>query len=41
MHCFGSKDGLFGAVSRLESSPPDLSGVAPEDVAEVMLPLLT
>jgi hypothetical protein len=39
MHYFGSKDGLFGAVSRLDISPPDLSGVAPEDVAEIMLPL--
>jgi len=39
MHYFGNKDGLFAAVSRLDISPPDLSGVAPEDVAEVMLPL--
>src|SRR3954469_14940527 len=39
MHYFGSKDGLFAAVSRLDISPPDLSGVAPEAVAEVMLPL--
>ena len=39
MHYFGNKDGLFGAVSRLDISPPDLSGVAPEDVADVMLPL--
>jgi Tetracyclin repressor-like, C-terminal domain/Bacterial regulatory proteins, tetR family len=41
MHYFGNKDGLFGAVSRLDISPPDLSGVAPEDVADgPFLPLL-
>lgn len=39
MHYFGNKEGLFGAVSRLDISPPDLSGMAPEDVADVMLPL--
>jgi AcrR family transcriptional regulator len=39
MHYFGNKDGLFAAVSQLDISPPDLSGVAPEDVAAVMLPL--
>ena len=39
MHYFGNKDGLFGAVSRLDLSPPDLSGVAPEDGADVVLPL--
>ena len=39
MHYFGNKDGLFRAVSRLDMSPPDLSGVAPKDVADVMLPL--
>src|SRR6478609_8421165 len=39
MHYFGSKEGLFGEVSRLDISPPDLSGVAPQDVADVMLPL--
>jgi AcrR family transcriptional regulator len=39
MHYFGNKDGLFGAVSRLEISPPDLSEVAPQDVADAMLPL--
>ena len=39
MHYFANKDTLFGEVSRLDISPPDLSGVAPEDVAEVMLPL--
>jgi AcrR family transcriptional regulator len=39
MHYFGNKDGLFGAVSRLDISPPDLSGVAPEDVADKLLPM--
>jgi AcrR family transcriptional regulator len=39
MHYFVNKDNLFGEVSRLDISPPDLSGVAPEDVADVMLPL--
>jgi AcrR family transcriptional regulator len=39
MHYFDNKDSLFGEVSRLDISPPDLSGVAPEDVADVMLPL--
>jgi AcrR family transcriptional regulator len=39
MHYFANKDTLFGEVSRLDISPPDLSGVAPEDVADVMLPL--
>ncbi|AWB91407.1 TetR family transcriptional regulator [Aeromicrobium chenweiae] len=39
MHYFVSKDELFGAVSRLDISPPDLTGVAPEDVAGVLLPV--
>jgi AcrR family transcriptional regulator len=39
MHYFANKDTLFGEVSRLDISPPDLAGVAPEDVADVMLPL--
>ncbi len=39
MHYFVNKDNLFREVSRLDISPPDLSGVAPEDVADVMLPL--
>src|ERR1700692_371617 len=37
MHYFGNKDTLFSEVSRLDISPPDLSGVAPEDVAAVRL----
>jgi AcrR family transcriptional regulator len=39
MHYFTNKDTLFGEVSRLDISPPDLSGVAPEDVADVLVPL--
>ena len=39
MHYFGNKDKLFAEASRLDISPPDLTGVAPEDVAGVMLPL--
>ena len=39
MHYFGNKDGLFAEVSRLDISPPDLSGVAAEDVADLMVPL--
>src|SRR3954469_13890036 len=40
MHYFGSKDGLFGAVSRLDISPPDLSRIAPGYAPGVVLPLL-
>lgn len=39
MHYFGSKADLFAAVSRLEISFPDLSGVAPECIADVLVPL--
>ncbi|MDX1873613.1 TetR family transcriptional regulator [Mycolicibacterium sp. 120266] len=39
MHYFGSKAGLFAAASRLEIAFPDLSGVAPEDIAGVLVPL--
>lgn len=39
MHYFGNKDKLFAEAARLDIAPPDLSGVAPEDVAGVMLPL--
>ncbi|GAA4536985.1 TetR family transcriptional regulator [Mycobacterium paraffinicum] len=39
MHYFGSKADLFAAVSRLEVSFPDLSGVAPERLADVLVPL--
>lgn len=39
MHYFGSKADLFAAVSRLEVRFPDLSGVAPERLADVLVPL--
>jgi AcrR family transcriptional regulator len=39
MHYFGSKAGLFAAVSRFEITFPDLSAVAPDQVADVLLPL--
>jgi AcrR family transcriptional regulator len=39
MYYFGTKDKLFAAVSRLDITPPDLSSVAPEHVADVLLPL--
>ncbi|BBX61170.1 TetR family transcriptional regulator [Mycobacterium saskatchewanense] len=39
MHYFGSKADLFAAVSRLEIDFPDLSGVAPDRLADVLVPL--
>jgi len=39
MHYFGSKAGLFAAVSRFEIAFPDLTAVAPDRVADVLLPL--
>ena len=39
MHYFGSKADLFAAVSRLDITFPDLSGIAPERVAGVLVPL--
>ena len=39
MHYFGSKADLFAAVSRLEVALPDLSGIAPERMADVLVPL--
>lgn len=39
MHYFGSKADLFAAVSRLEITFPDLSGIAPERIADVLVPL--
>ncbi|SPM33640.1 TetR family transcriptional regulator [Mycobacterium rhizamassiliense] len=39
MHYFGSKAELFAAASRIDVKFPDLSGVAPERVAEVLLPM--
>ncbi len=39
MHYFGSKAGLFAAASRFEISFPDLSQIAPDRLADVLLPL--
>jgi AcrR family transcriptional regulator len=39
MHYFQNKDGLFAAASRLDIELPRLSGVAPERVADVILPV--
>src|ERR1700744_1110037 len=39
MHYFGNKAGLFAAASRVEIAFPDLSAVAPDEVAGVLLPL--
>ncbi len=38
MHYFGSKAELFAAASRFEITFPDLSGVAPDRIADVLLP---
>ena len=39
MHYFGSKAGLFAAASHLDIAFPDLSEVAPSDIAGVLIPL--
>jgi len=39
MRYFGNKAGLFAAASRLEFSFPDLTGVAPDQLADILLPL--
>jgi AcrR family transcriptional regulator len=39
MHYFGSKTGLFAAASRFDIRFPDLSDVAPDRVADVLLPM--
>jgi AcrR family transcriptional regulator len=39
MHYFGSKAALFAAASRFDAVFPDLSGIAPERVADVLLPM--
>jgi AcrR family transcriptional regulator len=41
MHYFGSKAGLFAAASRFEVRFPDLSGIAPDRIADVLLPMFT
>ncbi len=39
MHYFGSKAELFAAASRFDIAFPDLSGVAPDRIADVLLPM--
>jgi AcrR family transcriptional regulator len=39
MHYFGSKAELFAAASRFDVTFPDLSGVAPDRIVDVLLPL--
>jgi AcrR family transcriptional regulator len=39
MHYFGSKAELFAAASRFDITFPDLADVAPERVADVLLPM--
>jgi AcrR family transcriptional regulator len=39
MHYFRSKAELFAAASRFDVGFPDLSGIAPERVADVLLPM--
>ncbi|ORJ59663.1 TetR family transcriptional regulator [Mycobacterium simiae] len=39
MHYFGSKAELFAAASRFDVTFPELSGVAPDRVAELVLPM--
>jgi AcrR family transcriptional regulator len=39
MHYFGSKAELFAAASRLDIAFPDLSDIAPDRVADVLLPM--
>lgn len=39
MHYFGSKAALFAAASQIDIAFPDLSGVAPDRIADVLVPL--
>src|SRR6516165_8258235 len=39
MHYFGSKAELFAAASRIDVKFPDLSHIAPDQVAHVLLPM--
>jgi AcrR family transcriptional regulator len=39
MHYFGNKDGLFAAAARLDIELPRLDGIAPERIADVLLPV--
>lgn len=36
---FGNKDGLFAAAARIDEMAPDLTGVAPDRVADVLVPV--
>ena len=38
MHYFGSKDGLFAAAAAMDLVIPDLTGVTPDRIADVLLP---
>ncbi|MEE2854369.1 MAG: TetR family transcriptional regulator [Actinomycetota bacterium] len=40
MHYFGNKADLFAAVSRLDIAFPDLTGLAPDRIADVLVPFL-
>ncbi|MCF6390875.1 TetR family transcriptional regulator [Mycobacterium sp. MBM] len=39
MHYFGNKAGLFAAATRLDIRFPDLTGVAPADIAALVIPM--
>jgi hypothetical protein len=39
MHYFGSKAALFAAASQFEINFPDLTGVAPDRVADIVVPM--
>ncbi|WIM87737.1 TetR family transcriptional regulator [Candidatus Mycobacterium wuenschmannii] len=39
MHYFGSKSGLFAAASQFVITFPDLAGVPPDQLADVLLPV--
>jgi AcrR family transcriptional regulator len=39
MHYFGSKAELFAAASRFDINFPDLSNIAPDAIADVLLPM--
>ncbi len=41
MHYFGSKAGLFAAAARFDVTFPDLADIAPERVADLLLPMFT
>jgi AcrR family transcriptional regulator len=39
MHYFGNKAGLFAAATQLDINFPDLTGVAPADIAALVIPM--